>query len=199
MTSRAPSLVSSRPWPLAASWYQLARQLRQKPARFIRSMFCTSLRSRRCSTSRRKAAASSSVTSVLSILVMAPISVRPSRGVRRRAATLRQLVGAAGVTLSSMLRIFSTMRQKPLRPCRLARGVADQVLADLDDGVGEPALRAVLPQAVALELARIGLVVADDQVALGIEAVEQRLGEPRVAVPQHADVPGPRQRPSSSR
>src|ERR1035437_4352058 len=36
-------------------------QLRQKPARFIRSIFCTSVRSRRCATSRRNAAASSSV------------------------------------------------------------------------------------------------------------------------------------------
>src|SRR5437667_8387691 len=57
---------------LAASWYQLARQLRQKPAMFMRSMFCTSPRSRRCPTSRRKAAASSSVTSELSIFVIAP-------------------------------------------------------------------------------------------------------------------------------
>src|ERR1700744_3698501 len=45
----------------AASRYQRLRQLRQKPARFIMSMFCTSVRSRRCSTRRRNAAASSSV------------------------------------------------------------------------------------------------------------------------------------------
>src|SRR6185436_4917835 len=45
----------------AASFIQLPRQLRQKPARFIRSMFCTSVRERRCSTSRRNTAASSSV------------------------------------------------------------------------------------------------------------------------------------------
>src|SRR5215208_2637966 len=51
----------------AASRYQRERQLRQKPASSIRSMFCTSVRSRRCFTSRRKAAASSSVRAAWSI------------------------------------------------------------------------------------------------------------------------------------
>ena len=36
-----------RPRAAAASWYQRLRQFRQKPARFIRSMFCTSVRARR--------------------------------------------------------------------------------------------------------------------------------------------------------
>ena len=45
----------------AASFSQFDRQFRQKPARFIRSIFCTSVRSRRCLTSVRNAAASSSV------------------------------------------------------------------------------------------------------------------------------------------
>src|SRR5262249_16385235 len=45
----------------AAARYHLDRQLRQNPARFIRSTFCTSVRSRRCCTRRRKAAASSSM------------------------------------------------------------------------------------------------------------------------------------------
>src|SRR6185437_14345798 len=54
----------STPRSAAASRYQSARQLRQKPARIIRSMFCTSLRSwLRCFSSRRNAAASSSVRS----------------------------------------------------------------------------------------------------------------------------------------
>src|SRR4029077_14012473 len=51
----------------AASRYQRDRQLRQKPARFIRSRFCTSVRSRRCCTRRRKDAASSSVVVLSSI------------------------------------------------------------------------------------------------------------------------------------
>src|SRR5205823_1093852 len=55
------------PLPSAASRYQRDRQLRQNPARFIRSMFCTSVRSRRCATSVRNAAASSSVRVLSSI------------------------------------------------------------------------------------------------------------------------------------
>ena len=51
----------SRPRSPAAARYHFERQLRQKPARFIRSMFCTSGCARRCSTSVRNAAASSSV------------------------------------------------------------------------------------------------------------------------------------------
>src|SRR5262249_16203864 len=64
--SRLWSLVSATPLASAASFIQLPRQLRQKPARFIRSMFCTSVRARRCSTSRRNTAASSSVWVLLS-------------------------------------------------------------------------------------------------------------------------------------
>src|ERR1700760_4552014 len=55
------------PLSAASSRYHRLRQLRQNPARFIRSIFWTSVRSRRWPTSRRKAAASSSVLVVLSI------------------------------------------------------------------------------------------------------------------------------------
>src|SRR5690606_4336797 len=52
----------SRPRSCAASRYQSARQLRQNPARIIRSMFCTSGRSCiRCPRRRRNTAASISV------------------------------------------------------------------------------------------------------------------------------------------
>jgi hypothetical protein len=54
----------------------------------------------------------------------------------------------------------------------LAGGIADQILPDFNYGIGKAALRTVLPQAIALELPRIGLIVADDQTALGIETVE---------------------------
>src|SRR5947208_9868603 len=73
MASRLSSLLISAPRASASSLSQLDRQLRQKPARFIRSMFRTSLRERRCSTSRRKAAASSSVL-VLSSIAMSVVS-----------------------------------------------------------------------------------------------------------------------------
>src|SRR5712692_1277493 len=61
MVSRLSSLDIGTPRASAASFIQLDRQLRQKPARFIRSRFCTSVRTRKCSTRRRNAAASSSV------------------------------------------------------------------------------------------------------------------------------------------
>ena len=76
----------------------------------------------------------------------------------------------ADVWLNVVLRIACDNAAEPPRPGRLAGRVADQVLADLDQGVDEAAAGGVLPQAVALELARIGLVVADDEVALGVEA-----------------------------
>src|SRR5258707_13964068 len=63
----------SAPLASASSLRQLDRQLRQKPARFIRSIFWTSVRERRCSTRRRKVAASRSVL-VLSLMVMTVIS-----------------------------------------------------------------------------------------------------------------------------
>src|SRR5262249_27165315 len=56
--SRLSSLPSATPDLSASSFIQFDRQLRQKPARFIRSMFCTAVRLRRCSTTRRKTAAS---------------------------------------------------------------------------------------------------------------------------------------------
>ena len=49
----------------------------------------------------------------------------------------------------------------------------------------------MLPQAIALELPRIGLIVADDETTLGIETVEQRLGQAPIAIPQDANVPRP--------
>src|SRR6266480_1321404 len=70
MSSRLSSLDSGTRRASAASFIQFDRQLRQNPARFIRSMFCTSVCARRCSTRRRKAAASSSVR-VLSSSAMA--------------------------------------------------------------------------------------------------------------------------------
>src|SRR5438270_794688 len=60
-------IFGSKPVALASARYHFDRQLRQKPARFIKSMFWTSVRSRRCSTRRRKVAASSSVRVLSSI------------------------------------------------------------------------------------------------------------------------------------
>src|SRR6516165_7896151 len=53
----------------ASSRYHRERQFRQKPAKFIRSMFWTSVLSRKCSTRRRNVAASSSVRVLSSIAI----------------------------------------------------------------------------------------------------------------------------------
>src|ERR1700720_3217118 len=79
MSSRLSSLESGTRRASAASFIQFDRQLRQNPARFIRSRFCTSACARRCSTRRRKAAASSSVR-VLSSSAMAASFHQEIRG-----------------------------------------------------------------------------------------------------------------------
>src|SRR5690349_8629091 len=76
--SRLSSLVMARPRASASSFSQLERQLRQKPARFIKSIFWTSVRARKCSSRRLKAAASSSVVvlSLIAIVIFPPLQNR---------------------------------------------------------------------------------------------------------------------------
>src|SRR5512132_2306065 len=76
----------------------LARQLRQKPARFIRSMFWTSVRRRRCSMSPRKAAASTSVLVLSSIPRSFEVASFPrgGRAVRTGGATGSRSSSAGG-------------------------------------------------------------------------------------------------------
>lgn len=47
-------------------------------------------------------------------------------------------------------------------PGPLSRRVGDQILADLDDSMGQPPPRAVAPHAVTGKLAVIGFVLAND-------------------------------------
>ena len=74
--------------------------------------------------------------------------------------------------------------RQALAPGLLALGVPDQVLADFDDAVGQVPHGSMLPHGIALEAARVGGIVADDQVVFGVEGLEQWLGEARVAVPK---------------
>src|SRR5215475_11558907 len=76
MVSRLSSLVIGTPRASAASFIQFDKQLRQKPARFIKSMFCTSVRARKCSTRRRNAAASSSVRVLSSSAIAGSFQLR---------------------------------------------------------------------------------------------------------------------------
>src|SRR5688572_18725926 len=158
------------PLPLAASRYQLERQLRQKPARFIRSMFCTSVRSRRCSTRRRKAAASKSrcwVSVRSAMATILPVVACRNSG-RKTGATFPGIAldrpGARAV-LPDLMYIVAPVdsvndRRKPGRPIVGAALVGDQVLPDLDQGVGETVDDGVAEHGVAAERPVIGLVVA---------------------------------------
>ncbi len=156
-------------------------------------MFCTSPRSRRCVIEPPECGGLQLGLQRLVDPGHWPVSVhaggRGAPGDPGAVGLACSLVGSA----QSIAQDRTDNAAEPPRPLSLTLGVADQVLADLDDGVDEAPAGAVLPEAIALELAGIGLVLADDQVALGVEALEQRPRQPRVLlVPQHADVPGPR-------
>ena len=82
-------------------------------------------------------------------------------------------------------------RRQPVAPG--ARGVrrVDQVLAHFEGAMGELAGPGMGIERVFVRRARrIGLVVADHQRGIAPQLGEQRLGQARIVVPQHADMPG---------
>ena len=173
----------------AASRYQRDRQLRQKPARFIRSIFCTSVRSRRCATSRRKVAASSSVR-VLSSIARLHQQAGLIVGCARRGLP----DPSASADRVAPRQDRRERRGKPRRPSAAAPAVVgDQVLAQLDRDMRQAARHRVMAHRVAGRLARrIGLVVADHERGIGAQRCQQRHRNARVVVPQDADMPRPR-------
>src|SRR5690606_9266326 len=150
MISRDCSLSISTPAALAASRYQLDRQLRQKPPRFIMSMFCTSVRSRRCCTSRRNAAASKSRCWVS---LRSVIAATPSNGPASRTELLHHMHIGHGVDR------FKD-RLQTLRPGMRACVVTDQVLPDLDQHMRIAVDDCMAIERVAAQGAVIGLIVA---------------------------------------
>ena len=78
-----------------------------------------------------------------------------------------------------------------LRPFLGALARCDQILPDLDQRIGEAPDGGVPVDGVAGERPIIGLVVADDESVLGLQPVQQRLGEAVVRIPQDAHMPGP--------
>lgn len=70
--------------------------------------------------------------------------------------------------------------------------VANEVLANFDQGVGNVAACAVAPHRVALQGAGVGLVVADNNIAWLSERVDQGIGDPAIRVGQNGGMPGPR-------
>src|SRR5680860_1732144 len=181
MSALASSLPSAMPRSSAASRYQVERQLRQKPARSIRSIFWTSVRSRKCSTNRRKAAASSSV------LVFSSIT-----------ASFRAAWACVGAVVLDLVQAGLRAQHlrddagKVVRPFPLPFGVEDQVLAHLDQRMRKPTQGGVAVERIAVELSRIWNVVADLDVGNGPQALEQGQRQARVRVPQHRHTPWPR-------
>jgi hypothetical protein len=79
---------------------------------------------------------------------------------------------------------------QPHRPFGLPFGSKDQILPDLDQGMRQPSRRAVPVERIPLELPGIGNVVADFDAGDGPQGGKEWERQPRVLVPQHADLPG---------
>src|SRR5690606_10080764 len=109
-------------------------------ARFIRSMFCTSLRSPRCFRRRRKAAASNSVCCSLLISVIVSISIGSGAG------------GEYLICVQCLLGIQPAEdRGEAVDPSGNAHLVADLVLANLDEGVRDAGFHAMAEHGVAAQ------------------------------------------------
>ena len=81
-------------------------------------------------------------------------------------------------------------RGEPRGPLGLSVGTEDEILPQFDERVRQAAACPVTVKRIAFQLSRIGNVVADLDSGNGAQRLEQRKGEPRVLVPQHADTPG---------
>jgi hypothetical protein len=85
------------------------------------------------------------------VITASPLQgARASRRIgRRRRSPLPAIECRFGRSVSQN---FCHDAAKSSRPAGLSGGIADQILADFDNGIGKAALGTVLPQAVALEL-----------------------------------------------
>src|SRR5512132_4262107 len=70
-------------------------------------------------------------------------------------------------------------------------GTLAMVLANLDGAVGEARRSGVQVERVGAFLAAVGLVVADLQMLALTQDLDQRNGDARIPVPQHAQIPEP--------
>src|ERR1700722_13116891 len=135
--SRHVSLVMARPMASASLNIQLAKQLRQKPARSIISTFCTSVRLRRWSTRRRNTAASSSVRVLSSIVIKSSGFVAVSgRLVAKHRLHLEILLEPEHAVLTSVAGLFVAAE----RNARVGRGTiqVDAAGADLRSNPPRP-------------------------------------------------------------
>src|SRR5262245_61049943 len=106
-----------------------------------------------------------------------------------------RLVGMRAVQFDRVQRIPGVAHHlgdricKPERPLLLPVGSEDQILTHLDQRMRQAPLRAVPVKRVALELTRIGNVVANLYARDGAQGLKQSECEPRILVPKHADLP----------
>ncbi len=77
------------------------------------------------------------------------------------------------------------------RPSLDALLIGDQVLPHLDQHMRQPVHRAVPVERVVLQLSRIGLVVAHDDVGLAPQPFKQRQRHAPVSIPQDPEMPRP--------
>ena len=78
-------------------------------------------------------------------------------------------------------------------PGALPLVASDQVLADLDRHMMQAAPFAMHRDGVIRRIVDVvGFVVADDEVALLVSAAPEEMGETRIAIVEHASMPGPR-------
>ena len=83
-------------------------------------------------------------------------------------------------------------RREAIRPIGDARLFGNQILPHLDQRVGKPRNDTMLEHGVVAQRSVIGLIVADDQLRVGAQALEQWQHRARIAVPQYARMPGAR-------
>ena len=91
-------------------------------------------------------------------------------------------------------------RREPCGPGALGVRGRDEILPQFDQDVRAAGAEGVAVDGVAGQVAAVGLVVADREIALGAQARDQRQGKAAVEVAvQDADLPGPRRAPGELR
>ena len=75
------------------------------------------------------------------------------------------------------------------RPLPLSLGVANEILPDLDQNIGQAPNRRMAEDAVVAQMPRVGLVIADFEAGALAKLPQKRHGETRILVPQNRRMP----------
>src|SRR5208337_3916513 len=151
------------------------------------SMFCASVRTRRCSRSLRKAAASSSISVFGSSSLMCFPRLCMFHlyvGMRSEIVYVGQVPRRGGVREDSGEAVG-----EEFSPLALPVRVANEVLADLNQDIGQAPNRRVAEDAVVAQIPLVRLVVANFEPGALAKLPQKRHGQPRVLVPQNRRMP----------